>query len=121
MTAEIVEGNAPHYCPHCGYNLRADAVWEGDGFKVWPTGATYKGDKIPFTAMEANVFYSVAAANGQVVSQEVILDRAGSEATGNAVAVWMSRIRRKLEVMPIKPARAKKGKTGYYWAGVEYE
>jgi DNA-binding response OmpR family regulator len=84
-------------CPYCGYNLVADDVLEIDGFRLDPRGvAHWQGKQIEMHPWHALILHSLAKAGGRPLSDTVLLERLGSEATRHSVHVYVSRLKREL-------------------------
>ena len=103
-------------CPHCGYNLEADAIIERDGFTIDPRGhVRYDGILIPgFTPQMVSVMHSLAKGNGRKLTAEVIADRCDSESADakNHISVQIFKIRRVLQAVDVPcPVQSKLGPT----------
>ena len=108
---------APHFCPHCGFNLDTDKPIVRGAWRLTPEAVWFTGARVDVTPSEAAVLYSIAAGSGQPVRASTIGERVGidSENTVNLTAVYVSKIRRKLGALsPIGTLRG----AGYYWLEV---
>lgn len=110
----------PHFCPHCGYNLKADPVWEGDGFTLLPLQSLYNGEDLNLSPSEAGILYTIAAAKGRYVTSEVLLERIGSEGGANNISVLIHRLKKKLPFDPFYKRLGAQSK-GYLWKGAPSE
>jgi DNA-binding response OmpR family regulator len=85
-----------------------------------PTGYLYWGmEVVALTASERSICYSLMKAYPDPVRVDVLLDRLDSEATGNAVDVYVHRIRKKLKTLgapnPISAMRNRNHPRAYIW------
>ena len=106
--------NAPHFCPHCGFNLDTDKPIVRGAWRLTPVAVWHKRKLLALTPSEAAVLYAVAAGGGRPVRASTIGERVGidSENTANLTAVYVSKIRKKLGALsPIGTLRG----AGYYW------
>jgi DNA-binding response OmpR family regulator len=101
-------------CPSCGYSLTRDEPVERDGWRVEPTGAWYRGKHILTGPSDSATLHAIASAP-RPVSTDALLNRLGSEALSNVVAVYVSRIRSRCSALgvpsPIQTVRS----YGYRW------
>lgn len=108
-------------CPHCGYDLIVDQpIIINDWAMMSPvTPLRYRGHPITLTGSERNIVWTVMKMCPQPVAFDVILERLGSESTGNLIDVYMSRMRKKFAAadmpMPIAAARLSVGRRSLYW------
>lgn len=85
------------FCPSCGFNLERDTVLEVDGFTLDPRGiAGFAGRQLMIRAREVTILHTVAEAQGRTISRDVIASRIGYDGEGNAIDVYMSRLRQAL-------------------------
>lgn len=108
-------------CPHCGYDLHLDLPILINDFAMAGMGSAliYKSRSVNLTGAESALCYSLMKSFPAALRVDVILDRIGSEATGNVVQVLVCRIRKKLCAVggpcPIISAR-RRGQIGsYFW------
>lgn len=99
------------FCPHCGYNLRADEPIVSGVWRITPYSVEYNGRLIPLTASQNIMLHSIAAAGGEPVKPRVLAERIDSNTDGNVVQVLMVRIRKALPGVPIKTV----WNAGYRW------
>lgn len=103
-------------CPHCGYNLEADAPIVRGKWRLEPNSCRYGRTTISLTPVEAGVLYAIAKGAGGWVKAEAIQNRVTDAEGGKIVAVMVYRIRKKLGAKcPIEGSRGRSGR-GYRWA-----
>lgn len=108
-------------CPHCGYDLCHDTpALHGDFYMSGPLGEIrWKEQVIKLTAAQSSVCYTLMKNYPNPVTLEVILERLGSEAATDVVAVHVCRIRKLLRAIgapdPIKARQHRGGKRAYAW------
>lgn len=105
-----------HFCPSCGYNLTRDEPITLGDWHLTPYSASYKGEQLRQAPQSLFIFlYTVGAAGGAPVAVKAILNRLGSEAIGNVLAVYATRWRLLLKAngWPV-PFRADY-RGGYMW------
>lgn len=90
--------NDPRLCPHCGYDFVKDAPIILNDFSMMNAAAPlrYKGAVVVVTPACRVVCWTLMKAFPRPVRLDVVLNRLGSEAEGNVVAVYLSRIRKAL-------------------------
>lgn len=115
---------AAHFCLSCGLNITADVPLEVDGFLLDPRGGVlrYHGQPIfGLIASEFGVLYTLAAAEGRVVTREVLRNRCFTEGvTENSLNATISRARAILRAaqlpQPIQTfSTARWAHSGFYW------
>jgi DNA-binding response OmpR family regulator len=108
-------------CPHCGYDLVIDAPVILNDFSMLNSLAPlyYRGQVIRLTPAERCVAWTLIKAFPRAVRLGVILDRLGSDAEGNVIDVYLSRIRKKLRdigaPIPFESAGGKLGERAVTW------
>lgn len=113
--------NEARVCPCCGYDLVKDApILLNDFSMMGPASQlVYKGQPLHLTPAERTVAWTIFKAYPRAVTFEVILNRLDSEAEGNVVDVYLSRIRSKLREIgapiPFEPAGGKLGQRAVIW------
>jgi DNA-binding response OmpR family regulator len=85
-------------CPHCGFDLAKDQPIILNDFSMLSPIAPlcYRGQPLNLTSAARTLCWTLMKSFPRPVRQEVILDRLDSEALGNVVDVYLSRIRREL-------------------------
>lgn len=88
-------------CPGCGRDLVPDQPIIINEFSMLSAMSPlfYRGKPIQLTFSERTVVWSMMKAFPQPVSHEVMLNRLDSEAEGNVIDVYASRIRTKLRAV----------------------
>lgn len=88
-------------CPGCGRDLVPDQPVIINDFSMMSEMSPlyYRGRPIKLTGSERTVLWAMLKAFPAPVSHEAILNRLDSEAEGNVVDVYASRIRAKLRVV----------------------
>lgn len=88
-------------CPHCGYDLVADAPIILNDFSMLSplSPLCFRGQPIKLTPSERCVAWTIFKSYPRAVTIDVILDRLDSDAEGNVVDVYLSRIRAKLRAI----------------------
>lgn len=113
--------NQKGFCPHCGYDLRPDTPVFINNFTMFGPASQLMYDQtiVKLTESERFVCWTLLKAYPEAVTQEVILDRMGSDAMGNVINVYVCRIRKKLREIgapnPIEPTYNKAGRRAYRW------
>jgi DNA-binding response OmpR family regulator len=113
--------NDPRLCPHCGYDLVRDAPILLNDFSMLSSMSPlcYLGQPIKLTPAERNVAWTIFKSYPRAVTIDVILDRLESEAEGNVIDVYLSRIRTKLREIgapiPFEAAGGKLGRRAVSW------
>lgn len=103
-------------CPHCGFNFEADKPIVIGDWTLWPQFTSWAAGDVHLTASESGILYALAKASGEWVTAEAVLNRISDSENTNLVAVWVSRIRKKLgSAAPLESARGRRG-MGYRWA-----
>jgi DNA-binding response OmpR family regulator len=89
------------FCPHCGYDLQLDTAVLIDDFSMMGPGAQlfWRHHAVPLTGSERTLMFSLMKAYPDAVSVDVLLDRLDSTGTDNTLAVFATRIRKKLKVI----------------------
>jgi DNA-binding response OmpR family regulator len=85
-------------CPGCGRDLIPDQPIIINDFSMLSAMSPlyFKGNPIKLTFSERTIVWSMMKAFPQPVTHEVLLNRLDSEAEGNVIDVYASRIRKKL-------------------------
>jgi DNA-binding response OmpR family regulator len=110
------------FCPHCGYDLRLDTPILLNDFSMMSSYShlRWRGEAIPLTSSERLLCYTLMKAYPSPVKLGVILDRIGSEASGNVIDVYVCRIRKKLRKIgapnPITCPRTRNQERALAWA-----
>jgi DNA-binding response OmpR family regulator len=86
------------FCPHCGYDLVHDQPIILNDFSMLSSHSPllYRGQPIKLSAAMRSLCWTLMKSYPRPVREDVILDRMGSEAEGNVIDVYMSRIRKAL-------------------------
>lgn len=88
---------APHFCPHCGFDLVADAPLISGEWTLSPGLAVLGGELLMLSAQEAALLFTLAKARGAPVRVEVIGARiSGCEDPAALASVVLSRVAAKL-------------------------
>lgn len=103
--------DAPAFCPHCGYNLKADAPLVSGDWRITPHGLSFKGRPIPLTAYQAIIVHSIASARGRPVKWTALAERIDSDTDTNSTQVLLHRARRAAPGIPIRTIY----RAGYVW------
>lgn len=109
------------FCPHCGYDLVHDAPIILNEFSMLGpvSPLTVNGESVKLTFSELQLCWALMKSFPTPVRTDVLLERIGSEATTNAIHVYVCRIRKKLKAMgapnPIKCAATYGGCRAYTW------
>jgi len=113
--------NDPRVCPHCGYDLAKDApILLNDFAMLGPMSPlTWKSTPIRLTPAERSVIWTIFKSYPRAVALDVILDRLESDAEGNVIDVYLSRIRAKLRAIgapiPFESVGGKLGRRAVTW------
>lgn len=85
-------------CPHCGCDLAADQPIILNDFSMLSSMSPlhYRGNPIKLTYSERTVVWAMLKAFPKPVTHDALLNRLDSEAEGNVIDVYASRIRTKL-------------------------
>lgn len=119
--AQGERGEGPAFCPHCGYDLRADTpMTYGDAHFDPRLGFSWRGEFIHLPASKRIIVATLMKANGRWVSTEVLAERCGYQGDdpGNLIRCHISKIREVLRqhgapnLFNAKPGR---GSLGYRW------
>jgi len=116
-----VNDHSHRFCPHCGYDLQLDgAVLINDFSMMGPMAPLWWGEQVvKLTSAERMICYTLMKAYPSPVRISVLLDRVDSESDDNLIAVYLSRIRKKLREagapMPITSSRGRYENRGYVW------
>lgn len=104
----------PAFCPHCGYNLKADEPLILGPWELYPNGLVLL-DKVPIkmTPQQGELVYTVARAGGKIVTREAAGLRLGvpGDIQGH-INTLVCRIKKHKEV-PIETV----WRSGLRWAG----
>lgn len=100
-------------CPHCGFNLKPDLAIVAGDWHLTASSTHLRGDRLDLTPQQSAVLYTIAKGRGAVVSAEVIMNRVSSSDSVNIVHVLLSRLRRRLRVIPFRTERGH----GFRWTG----
>lgn len=86
------------FCPHCGYDLLKDQpIIINDFSMLGPQSPLYYRGKVPnLTLAERNFCWALMKAYPKTVRHEALLNRLDSTGTVNTLAVYISKIRKKL-------------------------
>jgi DNA-binding response OmpR family regulator len=87
-----------HFCPNCGWSVDRDTPVIINDFSMFADGypLLYKGEKVPLTAGEARVCWSLLRAFPDHVSVDTLAIRCSSNGFNDTIKVLICRIRRKL-------------------------
>lgn len=109
-------------CPGCGRNLVADQPIILNDFSMLSDMSPlyYRGTRIKLTGSERTLVWTLMKAFPHTVSHDAIINRLDSEAEGNIIDVYASRIRVKLRAIgaPIpfeSRSAAKHGRRSMCW------
>lgn len=105
-------------CPHCGHDLHRDTAILINDFSMFGPGAPlyWNGHLIELTGSEATLLFSLMKCYPQPVSSDTLLDRMDSDGSYNTLAVFATRIRKKLRAVgaPIPFVTAMGGGRRFY-------
>jgi len=117
MGADRGAGAVSHMCPHCGYNLVAEAPMRAGDFEYSNDGLTFRDQPVKLRLQERVLVGTLMHAQGRVVSRDVLLDRLGTDAMPGIISVLISKTRRALRAIEAPdPIRTVHGQ-GLRWAG----
>ena len=91
-------------CPHCGYNLQADAMMVSGDLRIDPRGLlSWKGETVSLSPSQREILASVVKADGRPVSYEVLAERIGydGEDPRSLVKSQVFHMRRRVPGLPI--------------------
>ena len=105
-------------CPHCGYNLAADAPYVRGLWHLDPqAGRATFGNRIIVTrASWVRVLHTLAAASPSIVKPDALLNRVSASEDLNTIRVIIAQIKRKWPVAVPWPIESVCGH-GYRWVG----
>lgn len=106
--------DTPAFCPHCGFNFRADRPIERGPWLITPQEVRFHGVKTALALGECNLLHSLATAYPCPVSAGALADRVTCEGSIGSLKVRITRIRAKLgEHRVIETVVG----VGYRWCG----
>jgi DNA-binding response OmpR family regulator len=103
-------------CPHCGYDLDANADIERDGFMLSYTNEPrYNGETMQLTRQQNQLLYTVAKADRPIAAAVIGERISDAEDSYNLVQVNMTRIRARLKADDIPCPIANVRGLGLVW------
>lgn len=108
---------APCFCPHCGYNLKRDAVVERDGWRIDPLeNAVSFGDKaVRMTRQMVGIMHTLATATRPTRIAAIANRVSDRDISGESVRVQVLRIRKVLRERNLPCPIATSRGIGYVW------
>jgi DNA-binding response OmpR family regulator len=85
-------------CPHCGFDIALDQPVVLNEFSMLSSMSPlyWNGQAIKLTGSERTLVWALMKAFPQPVSHDALINRLDSEAEGNVIDVYASRVRAKL-------------------------
>lgn len=108
-------------CPGCGRDLIADQPVIINDFSMFSGASTlfYRGNPVRLTYSERTLMWSMMKAFPNPITHDAMLNRLDSEAEGNVIDVYMSRIRAKLRKIgapiPFESIKVSVGRRSMCW------
>lgn len=102
----------PHFCPHCGFNLKTDLTVKIGNWSLSADCVTYNGQTVKMTTAQNLILHAIALSYPRVASKQAILGRSSYSDNPNILSVQICRLRKQLG--PICPIETVRGR-GFRW------
>lgn len=106
------------FCPHCGFDLEASAPIKIGAFEMRTPDSDLLvgGGAIHFPTSERIILHTLMLAAPNPVDRLILRERIGTEADGNVLDVFISRIRARITAAGFEPPIKTVWGVGYAWA-----